>query len=135
MLGLRCKCNIIFRIRSFPLNPLNSLLFLFRHKIWHLKFQINVMCPTLVLNVSELGKSYLIYFFYIYKITISTKYIIGKKVWGWWCRKSHQWATRYSHTRNSTCTIKREDLTESTVVVSIKYPSKVKLELLTTLEC
>ena len=30
---------------------------------------------------------------------------------------------------------KREDLTESIGVVSIKYPSKVKLELLTTLEC
>ena len=53
----------------------------------------------------------------------------------WWCRKSHQWATRYSHTRNSTCTIKREDLTESTGVVPAKYSPKVKLELLTTLEC
>ena len=30
---------------------------------------------------------------------------------------------------------KREDLTESTGVVPVKYPSKVKLELLTTLEC
>ena len=30
---------------------------------------------------------------------------------------------------------KREDLTESTGVVLAKYPSKVKLELLITLEC
>ena len=30
---------------------------------------------------------------------------------------------------------KREDLTESTGVVSAKYPLKVKLELLTTVEC
>ena len=30
---------------------------------------------------------------------------------------------------------KREDLTESTGVVPAKYPLKVKLELLTTLEC
>ena len=30
---------------------------------------------------------------------------------------------------------KREDLTESTGVVLAKYPPKVKLELLTTLEC
>ena len=30
---------------------------------------------------------------------------------------------------------KREDLTESTGVVPAKYPPKVKLELLTTLEC
>ena len=30
---------------------------------------------------------------------------------------------------------KREDLTESTDVVLAKYPLKVKLELLTTLEC
>ena len=30
---------------------------------------------------------------------------------------------------------KREDLTESIGVVPVKYPSKVKLELLTTLEC
>ena len=32
-------------------------------------------------------------------------------------------------------TQKREDLTESTDVVPAKYPPKVKLELLTTLEC
>ena len=30
---------------------------------------------------------------------------------------------------------KRKDLTESTGAVPAKYPSKVKLELLTTLEC
>ena len=30
---------------------------------------------------------------------------------------------------------KREDLTEGTGVVSAKYPLKVKLEFLTTLEC
>jgi len=30
---------------------------------------------------------------------------------------------------------KREDLTKSTGVVLAKYPLKVKLELLTTLEC
>ena len=35
------------------------------------------------------------------------------------------------HLRNA----KREDLTESTGVVLAKYPPKVKLELLTTLEC
>ena len=35
------------------------------------------------------------------------------------------------HLRNT----KREDLTESTDVVLAKYPPKVKLELLTTLEC
>ena len=53
----------------------------------------------------------------------------------WWFRKSHQWAIQHLHTRNSTCTIKREDLTENTSVVPAKYPLKVKLELLTTLEC
>ena len=52
-----------------------------------------------------------------------------------WCRKNHQWATQSSHTRNNTCTIKREDLTESTSVVLAKYPPKVKLELFKTLEC
>ena len=37
---------------------------------------------------------------------------------------------------NDTCaTQKREDLTESTDVVPAKYPPKVKLEFLTTLEC
>ena len=35
------------------------------------------------------------------------------------------------HLRNT----KREYLTESTSVVPVKYPLKVKLELLTTLEC
>ena len=35
------------------------------------------------------------------------------------------------HLRNT----KRKDLTESTGVVPAKYPSKVKLELLATLEC
>ena len=29
----------------------------------------------------------------------------------WWCCKNHQWTTQSSHTRNDTCTIKREDLT------------------------
>ena len=53
----------------------------------------------------------------------------------WWCRKNHQWATKSSHARNNTCIIKREDLTESTGVVSAKYPPKIKLELFTTLEC
>ena len=37
--------------------------------------------------------------------------------------------------RNNACTTKREDLTESIDVVLAKYPPKVKLELLTTLEC
>ena len=36
---------------------------------------------------------------------------------------------------NNICTVRREYLTESIGVVSAKYPSKVKLELLTTLEC
>ena len=40
-----------------------------------------------------------------------------------------------SRARNNTCTIKREDLTESIGVVSAKHPPKVKLELLNTLEC
>ena len=40
-----------------------------------------------------------------------------------------------SRARNNTYTTKREDLTENTGVVSAKYPPKVKLELLTTLEC
>ena len=40
---------------------------------------------------------------------------------------------QYLHTRNSTYTIKKEDLTESTGVMPAKYPPKVKLELLTTL--
>ena len=53
----------------------------------------------------------------------------------WWHRKNHQWATQSSHTQNNTCTIKREDLIESTGVVLAKYPLKVKLELFTTLEC
>ena len=35
------------------------------------------------------------------------------------------------HLRNT----KRKDLTESSGVVSAKYPPKVKLELLATLEC
>ena len=38
--------------------------------------------------------------------------------------------------RNDTCTTqKRKDLIESTSVVPAEYPPKVKLELLTTLEC
>ena len=53
----------------------------------------------------------------------------------WWCRKNHQWAIQSSHTRNNICTIKREYLIESTDVVPAKYPQKVKLEFLTTLEC
>ena len=36
---------------------------------------------------------------------------------------------------NNTCKMKRKDLIESTGMVSAKYPPKVKLELLTTLEC
>ena len=52
----------------------------------------------------------------------------------WWCQKNHQWATQSLHARNNTCIIKREDLIESTGMVSAKYPPKVKLELLTTLE-
>ena len=49
--------------------------------------------------------------------------------------KNHQWATQSKYVRNNTCIVKREDLTESTGVVSTKYPLKVKLELFTTLEC
>ena len=49
--------------------------------------------------------------------------------------KNHQWATQSLHVQNNTCTTKRDDLTESIGVMSAKYPSKVKLELLTTLEC
>ena len=49
--------------------------------------------------------------------------------------ENHQWVTRFSRARNNTCIINREDLTESTGVVSAKYPPKVKLEFLTTLEC
>ena len=37
--------------------------------------------------------------------------------------------------RNNACITKRKDLTESTDVTPAKYPPKVKLELLTTLEC
>ena len=40
-----------------------------------------------------------------------------------------------SRARNNTCKMKRKDLIESTGMVSAKYPPKVKLELLTTLEC
>ena len=39
------------------------------------------------------------------------------------------YSKRHLHNR------KREDLPESTDVVPAKYPPKVKLELLTTLEC
>ena len=53
----------------------------------------------------------------------------------WWCRKNHQWATQFSYAWNNTCTIRKEDLIENTSVVPAKYPPKVKLELLTTLEC
>ena len=50
--------------------------------------------------------------------------------------ENQQWATRYTRNRDDTCTIqKRKDLIESNGVVSAKYPPKVKLELLTTLEC
>ena len=49
--------------------------------------------------------------------------------------KNHQWATQSLHTRNNTCIIKKEDQIESTGVVLAKYPLKVKLELLITLEC
>ena len=44
----------------------------------------------------------------------------------WWCRKNHQWATRFSHTQNNTCTTKREDLAESTNVVPIPFESQVR---------
>ena len=40
-----------------------------------------------------------------------------------------------SRVRNNTCITKREDLIESIGVVPAKYPPKVKLELLNTLEC
>ena len=40
-----------------------------------------------------------------------------------------------SRARNNTYKTKRKDLTESIGVVPAKYPPKVKLELLTTLEC
>ena len=40
-----------------------------------------------------------------------------------------------SRVRNNTCKTKRKDLTKSIGVVPAKYPPKVKLELLTTLEC
>ena len=54
----------------------------------------------------------------------------------WWSRKSHQWATWYSHTRNNTCIARKgKTLTDSTSVVPAKYPPKVKLESLTTPEC
>ena len=50
--------------------------------------------------------------------------------------ENQQWATRQTRDRNDICTTqKRKDLTESTGVVSAEYPSKVKLELLTALEC
>ena len=50
--------------------------------------------------------------------------------------ENQQWATRQTRDHNDTCTTqKREDLTESTRVVPAEYPPKVKLELLTTLEC
>ena len=50
--------------------------------------------------------------------------------------ENQQWATRQTRDHNDTCTTqKREDLTESTGVVPAEYPPKVKLELLTTLEC
>ena len=45
-------------------------------------------------------------------------------------------ATQSSYVRNNTTyAIKRENPTESTDIVSAKYPPKVKLELFTTLEC
>ena len=50
--------------------------------------------------------------------------------------ENQQWATRYTCDRDDTCTTqKRKDLTESTDVVPVEYPPKVKLELLITLEC
>ena len=50
-------------------------------------------------------------------------------------KKSPVSHTILTHSKKGTCTIKREDLTESTGVVPAKYPPKIKLELLTTLEC
>ena len=50
--------------------------------------------------------------------------------------ENQQWATWQTHDHNNTYTTqKREDLTESTGVMPAEYPPKVKLELLTTLEC
>ena len=49
--------------------------------------------------------------------------------------KNHQWATQPLHAQNNICATKKEDLIESTSMVSARYSSKVKLELLTTLEC
>ena len=51
----------------------------------------------------------------------------------WWCWKIT--SKPHLHTRNNTYATKREDLTKSTGVVSVKFPPKVKLELFTTLEC
>jgi len=42
--------------------------------------------------------------------------------------KNHQWATQPLCAHDSTCTTKREDLTESTDVVPAKDSLKVKLE-------
>ena len=50
--------------------------------------------------------------------------------------ENQQWATRSTRARNDTDTTQKErDLAESTGVVPAKYPPKVKLKLLTTLEC
>ena len=48
--------------------------------------------------------------------------------------ENQQWATRSTRARNDTCTAQKGNLTKSTGVVSAKYPPKVKLEFLTTLE-
>ena len=57
-----------------------------------------------------------------------------KKNGRWWCRKINN--KSHGLTCSKQCLHnKREDLIESTGVVPAKYPPKVKLELLTTLEC
>ena len=43
--------------------------------------------------------------------------------------------TVHTYSKQHLHNTKREDLTESTDVVPAKYPPKVKLEFLTTLEC
>ena len=47
--------------------------------------------------------------------------------------KYHQWVAQHLHTQNSTCTISKEDLIESTSVVPAKYSPNVKLELFSQL--
>ena len=67
-------------------------------------------------------------------IKLKKKYTY-KEICIWWCQKinskSHGPHVLEQHLHNK----KREDLTKSTDVVPVKYPSKVKLELLIALEC